>query len=125
MVAPTNPSDQAMGMGFLAHWIVTAVAIVVAEKLVPGIHVSGLLPLALAALALGLINAFVKPVLQLLSFPLSVLTLGLFYLVVNAACFGLAAFLVPGFAVASFGPAFWGALVVALVSCAFGALARR
>jgi putative membrane protein len=112
-------------MGFLAHWIVTAVAIVVAEKLVPGIHVSGMFPLALAALVLGLVNAFVKPVLQLLSFPLTVLTLGIFYLVVNAACFGLAAFLVPGFAVASFGPAFWGAAVVSLVSWAVGALARR
>lgn len=125
MLASTIPSDQATDMGFLAHWVVTAVAIVVAEKFVPGIHVSGLVPLALAALVLGLINAFVKPVLQLLSFPLSVLTLGVFYLVVNAACFGLAAFLVPGFAVSSFGPAFWGALVVALVSWAFGALARR
>ena len=105
--------------------VVTAVALVVADKLVSGINITGLAPLALAALALGLVNAVVKPVLQILSLPFTVLTLGIFYLVVNGACFALAAFLVPGFAVASLGPAVLGAIVVSLVSWAIGWILRR
>ena len=70
---------------------------------------------------LGFVNAVVRPVMTLLTLPLTVLTLGLFYLVVNAAAFGLAAALVPGFSVASFWSALLGALVVSLVSWVVGA----
>lgn len=112
-------------MRFLAHWVVTALALVVAEELVAGIHVGGLFPLVLGALVLGLVNAVVRPLLQLLSLPFTLLTLGLFYLVVNGVCFALAAALVPGFAVASLWPAILGALVVSLVSWAVGTLASR
>ena len=111
-------------MRFFVHWIVTAVALVAADKLVDGIQISGFVPLVLAALALGLVNAIIKPVLQTLSLPLTVLTLGIFYVIVNGVCFGLAAFLVPGFAVASLGPAILGALVVSLVSWLLGWVLR-
>jgi putative membrane protein len=72
--------------------------------------------LVVAALVLGLVNAVVRPVLVLLTLPLTMLTLGLFYLVVNGIAFGMAAALVPGFSVASLGSAVMGALVVALIS---------
>jgi len=103
-------------MGFLAHWIVTGISIVAAQRLIGGIYIAGFGSLALAALVLGLVNATVKPVLQLLSLPLTVLSLGFFYIVVNGICFGLAAFLVPGFRVDSLGSAMLGSLVVSLVS---------
>ena len=101
---------------FLIHWLITALALAVAARLVPGIHVPSLLVLLFSALVLGVVNAIVRPVLVILTLPITVLTLGLFYLIVNGAAFGLAAALVPGFTVASLGSAVGGALVVGLVS---------
>lgn len=107
---------------FLVHWLVVALGLAAAAYLVPGVMVSSGTALAFGALALGFVNAVVRPVMTLLTLPLTVLTLGLFYLVVNAAAFGLAAALVPGFSVASFWSALLGALVVSLVSWLVGAL---
>jgi len=101
---------------FLLHWLVTAVALAIAVRLVPGLRVASAGVLIAGALVLGLVNAVIRPILVLLTLPLTVLTLGLFYLVVNGAAFGLAAALVPGFSVASLGSAVLGALVVAVVS---------
>jgi len=109
---------------FFIHWVITAVALAVGARLVPGIHVSSLPVLLLAALVLGLVNAVVRPVLVVLTLPITILTLGLFYLVVNGIAFGLAAALVPGFTVASLGSAIGGALVVALVSWLLGFILR-
>ena len=109
---------------FVIHWIITAVALAVGARIVPGIHLSSLPVLLLSGLVLGLINAFVRPVLVVLTLPITILTLGLFYLVVNAAAFGLAAALVPGFTVASLGAAVGGALVVGLISWVLGWLLR-
>ena len=107
---------------FLIHWLVTAVSLAVGARLIPGIHVSSLAVLLLASLILGLVNAFVRPVILVLTLPLTILTLGLFYLVVNGLAFALAAALVPGFTVASLGSAVGGALIVSLVSWAIGSL---
>jgi putative membrane protein len=109
---------------FILHWLVTAIALGAAAYVVPGIHVASGPTLAMAALALGFVNAVVRPLIVLLTLPLTVLTLGLFYLVVNGAAFGLAAALVPGFQVASFGSAIGGALVVAIVSSLLSWLMR-
>jgi putative membrane protein len=109
---------------FLIHWLVTAIALAVGARLVPGIHVGSLGVLLVSGLVLGIVNALVRPVLVLLTLPITILTLGLFYLIVNAAAFGLAAALVPGFTVASFGSAIGGALVVSLVSWVLGWLLR-
>jgi putative membrane protein len=103
-------------MGFLAHWVVVAVALWVAANVVPGVTVTSLTALAIGALVLGFVNAVIRPVLQLFALPITFLTLGLFYFVVNAAAFGLAAALVPGFSVASFTSALLGAIVVGIVS---------
>jgi putative membrane protein len=101
---------------FFLHWLVTAAALGIAARLVPGIQIGSAGVLVGAALVLGFVNAVVRPILVVLTLPLTVLTLGLFYLVVNGAAFGIAAALVPGFSVASLGSAVLGALVVALVS---------
>src|SRR6185295_5976783 len=109
---------------FLIHWVITAIALAVSARLVPGVHVSSLFVLFVSGLVLGAVNALVRPFLVLITLPITLLTLGLFYLIVNAAAFGLAALLVPGFTVASLGAAILGALVVSLVSLALGWLLR-
>ena len=103
-------------MGFLVRLIVNAAALWVAAQLVPGIVVTGLVPLLLAALVLGLINAIVRPVLLVLTFPLTLVTLGLFIFVLNAFCLWLTSRLVPGFEVQTFWSAFLGSLVISVVS---------
>ncbi len=105
-------------MGFLAQLLITAFALWAATQMVPGIAVRGLPSLLLAALIFGLVNAVVRPVLVFVSFPLTILTLGLFLLVINAAMLGLTAALLPGFRVDGFGPALFGSVVVSLVSWA-------
>jgi len=107
---------------FLIHWLVTAAALAVCTRLVPGITVSSTQTLLVSALVLGLVNAVVRPIMVLLTLPITVLTLGLFYLVVNGAALAIAAGLVPGFRVASLGSAILGALVISLVSYLLGRL---
>lgn len=107
---------------FLAHWLVLAVALWVTAQLVPGVAVTGWGALAAGAAVLGIVNTVVRPVLTFLTFPLTILTLGLFYFVVNGAAFALAAALVPGFDVRSFGSAILGALVTGLAAWVVGAL---
>lgn len=110
-------------MHFLIHWLVVAAALWVAAYLVPGVHFSSTSTLLLAALVLGLVNALVRPILFILTLPITVLTLGLFYLVVNGLAFALTAAVVPGFTITSFGNAILGALVVSVVSWILGSIA--
>lgn len=112
-------------MTFLTHWLITALALAVAAYVLPGIHVASWTALAVAALVLGFINAIIRPVLVLITLPITILTLGLFYLVVNGLAFALAAAIVPGFDIDSFGWAVLGALVVGFASWFVGAVARR
>jgi putative membrane protein len=116
-----SATEDAM-LSFLVHWAVLAIALLVAVRLVPGVAVNSYATLAVAALVIGLVNAFVRPVLVLLSLPVTVLTLGLFYLVVNGACLMIAAALVPGFRVDGCLPAILGALVIGLVGWLVGML---
>jgi putative membrane protein len=109
-------------LSFLVHWAVQAAALYVAARLVGGIQLSSNTTLVIAALVIGLVNATVRPVLTLLSLPLTILTLGLFYLVVNGACLMLAAALVPGFQVHGCVAAILGALVMSLVGWALHAV---
>jgi putative membrane protein len=107
--------------GFLIRLAIGAFGLWVAERLVPGVTIDGLATLILAALLLGVVNAVVRPVFVLLTLPLTLLTLGLFLLVVNAAMLGLVALLLPGMHVAGFGSAVLGSIVVSLVSWAASA----
>jgi len=108
-------------MGFVIRLLVNAGALWVAAQLVPGFVIAGVNPLVLAALVLGVINAIVRPVLVLLTLPLTLITLGLFLFVLNAFCIWLTSRLVPGFEVQTFGSALLGALVVSVVSWIFTA----
>lgn len=101
---------------FLIHWLFTGIALAVTAHFVPGIVVSSTAALVFGALILGLVNAIVRPVLVVLTLPITLLTIGFFYLIVNGVAFALAAGLVPGFAVASFGASIVGALGVSVVS---------
>lgn len=105
---------------FLSHWLVLALALATTAWLLPGVHISSGAALAIGALVLGGMNALVRPVITLLTLPLTVLTLGLFYLVVNGASFGLAALLVSGFAVDGLGTAILGALITSIASTVLG-----
>lgn len=100
--------------GFWARLLVTAVGLMIASGLVSGIAFSGLGSLFFAALVLGCVNAVVRPVVVLLTIPFTLVTLGFFLFVVNAAMLGLTAFLVPGFSVAGFGSALFGSIIVSI-----------
>ena len=109
---------------FLLHLGITALALAASAHFVPGVHVNSGLALLVAALVLGFVNAIVKPILVVLTLPITIITLGIFYLVVNGIAFGIAAALVPGFTVATLGSAIMGALVVSIVSWLVGWLTR-
>ena len=96
--------------------MITGLGIWLAAYLVPGVSATSTGALIWAAIALGLINAFVRPVLVLLTLPFTILTLGLFLLLLNAAMLNLAGWFVDGFEVVGFWNAVFGAIVVSLVS---------
>lgn len=106
---------------FLAYWLTTAIALGAVAWILPGVYIKSLPALAVSALVLGVVNAVVRPVLVVLTLPLTFLTLGVFYLVVNGVVFSLAAWLVAGFEVRSFGWAVLGAILAGFVSLFIGA----
>lgn len=103
-------------MGFVLRVVVNAVAIYFIAAIVPGIEITGFLTALGAGLVLGLVNAVVRPILILLTLPVTVVTLGLFLLVLNGLCLWLTSLVVEGFEVHGFWPAVFGALLVSLVS---------
>ncbi|NJK63133.1 MAG: phage holin family protein [Synechococcaceae cyanobacterium SM2_3_1] len=101
----------------LAQWLLVAFSVIVTDWVLPGITLSGFGGALIAAITIGLVNTLVKPFLQLITLPISFLTLGLFLLVVNAICLSLAAFLAgDAITIDGFGWAFLGAIVLSLVS---------
>ena len=108
---------------FLVRWLVTTLAVALAVEFT-GMHAEGWLPLVGMALVLGIINAFLRPVLLFLSIPFIIVSLGLFILVVNALLFWLAGELVRGFHVDGFWNAFFGSIIVSLVNWALSAFTR-
>ena len=109
-------------MRLLLHWILSAVALMSVAHLVPGFYIRSFGAALIAALVIGLVNATLGFFLKVLTFPFIILTLGLFWFVVNALMLIVASKLVPGFVVAGFVPAFWGAIVLALLNLVFRAL---
>ena len=103
-------------MRLILRVLLNAFALYVADYFLDGIALAGVIPAVVGGLVLGIVNAIIRPVLIVLTLPFTLLTLGLFIFVVNAICFGLAAALVPGFAVGGFWYAFGGALIVSVVS---------
>ncbi len=109
----------------IVHWLLSALALVIVAHLVPGFWISGFKAALIAAVVIGLINATLGAFLKLITFPLTILTLGLFWFVINAAMIELAAHLVNGFEIRSFGAAFVGAIVLAIVNLVLKALVPK
>ena len=100
----------------LLNWALSALAVWIVAHLIPGFRVSGWVAALIAALVIGFVNATLGIFLKIVTFPLTLLTLGIFWLVINAAMIELASAIVPGFRVDTFGAAFWGAIVLSLVN---------
>jgi putative membrane protein len=103
-------------MRLLLHWVLSALAVWIVSRIVPGIYVSGLTAALIAAAVIGLVNATIGFILKILTFPLTILTLGIFWFVINALMLELASAFVPGFVVRNFVAAFIGAIVLSIVS---------
>jgi len=107
-------------MNLLIRLIISTLAIVAAAKFVPGVAVDSWTTAVIVAIVLGILNTFLKPILQILALPITILTLGLFYFVINVLIIYLAANLVTGFSVTGFIPALMFGLVVSVVSGILG-----
>ena len=103
----------------LINWVLSAASLLIVAYVVPGFEVSGFLAALLAAIVVGLVNSTLGAILKFVTFPLIILTLGIFWLVINAVMLELASWLSPGFEVHGFGAAFLGAIVLALVNLLF------
>ena len=110
---------------FLQRWVVTTLAVLVAAQVVKGIHFDTTATVLVASLLLGFLNAFVRPILLLLSLPLLLVSLGLFIVVINALLLLFVGEIVKGFTVAGFWPAVWGSVVISLVSMVMNLLLGR
>jgi putative membrane protein len=109
----------------LANWLLSAVALLIVSHVVVGFQVDTLGTALIAALVFGLLNATVGLLLKLVTLPVVILTFGIFLLVVNAIVLELASGFVPGFHIRSFGAAFWGAAVLAVIQMLFRFLVRE
>lgn len=106
----------------LAHWVLSALCLLLVSRFVPGFVVSGLGSALLAAVVIGLVNGTLGLLLKLISLPLIIITFGLFWLVINALMLEFASLFVPGFTVRGFAPAFWGAIILSLLNFAVRAI---
>lgn len=107
-------------MLLIVRWALNAIALMLVPEVVMGIHVQSYPTALVAALLIGLLNALVRPVLVLLTLPITVLTLGLFILVINALLFWLTSELVAGFIVQNFSSAIWGAILYSVLTWLVG-----
>jgi putative membrane protein len=111
-------------LNFALTWLVAAVSLVITAKIVPGLVISSFTAALFAAVLIGFVNAIVRPIITLLTLPLTILSLGLFLLVINAISLSLAGWLAGvfdiGFKVSGFWPAFFGAIVLSIVSGLIG-----
>jgi putative membrane protein len=111
-------------MRLIAHWVLSALCILAVARFVPGIVVRGFGTALLAAVIIGFVNGTIGLLLKILTFPLIVLTFGIFWFVINALMLKFASLLAPGFYVQGFAPAFWGAIVLSLLNIAVRQILR-
>lgn len=109
---------------FILTWLATAVSLLITDHFVPGFRIDSFSAALIGAVVLGVVNAIVRPILTLLTLPLTIITLGLFLFVVNAFTFWLVAALTPGFYIAGFLTALTGAIVLTIVSTIVSWLVR-
>ena len=112
-------------INLLVQWVLYAVALLIVSRIVPGFDLVGLWPALIASLVIGLLNATLGFLLKIITFPITILTLGLFLLVINAMMILLASHIVTGFHVNGWIPALWGAVALALVGIAVHAGSKR
>ena len=105
-----------MRIGLLIRWLILTIAILITAYLIDGIQVAGFFSAFFAAAILGLLNAFFRPILLILTLPINILSLGLFTFIINAMLLKMVSGLIPGFNVYGFWPAVFGSLFVSLVS---------
>lgn len=105
-------------MTLLLKWVILALSIMFVGWIIPGISISSFFTALIAAIAIALVNVFIKPVLIFLTLPINILTLGIFILVINAVLFMFVAYLVPGVEVDGFWSAFLGAIVLSILAIA-------
>jgi putative membrane protein len=103
----------------LLNWLLSTVALLVVTRIVPGFEISSFWVALLAAVVVGVINATIGFILRIITFPLTIVTLGLFWFVVNALMLKLAAGLVPGFSIVGFFPALLAAFVLSIINLLF------
>lgn len=103
-------------MYFIVRWLISVAALLAVVHIVPGVRFENTGAMIVAALVIGLLNSFLRPVMVLVTLPLTILSLGFFTLIINAAIFYLASKFVYGFVVASFWSAFWASLVFSVIS---------
>jgi len=103
-------------MKLILRWLLNAIAIYIIAQYLPGLSVGGFYSALIVVFVLGLINAVIRPILLFFTLPINILTLGLFTFVINGLLFWFASTIVKGFEVAGFWPAFWGALLLSIVS---------
>lgn len=111
-------------MHFLIRLIVNAAALLLVAYYLPGVSVTGVIGALIAAFVLGVVNAILRPILVLLTLPIQLLTLGLFTLVINGVLFYWVGHMGIGLVVDGFGPAFWGAIVLGIVSWLLSSVLR-
>ncbi|MDH4379135.1 MAG: phage holin family protein [Vampirovibrionales bacterium] len=107
-------------LAWIFNWVVSALAVMLVAYIIPGIHVDGFMAALIAAVMMAVVNTLIAPIVGLLALPVTIVTLGLFGWIINAAMFGLAAYLVPGFSVDGFLPALIGSAVLAIVNGVLG-----
>jgi putative membrane protein len=113
-------------MRLLLNWLLSAISLLIVSRVVPGFYVQGFKAALIAALVIGLVNATLGLLLKLITLPLTLLTLGLFWWVINAMMLMFAStLLAPDFIVRGFWPAFWGAIVLSLINMVLKSLARE
>jgi len=111
-------------MSLIIRWIINTLALFVVVTIVPGFHYHSIVSLAIAAAVLGLLNAIVRPILFVLTLPLTIVTLGLFLVVLNAIMLEMTSWVVPGFRINGFGWAIVGAVVLGIISLVTSRIGR-
>ena len=109
----------------IAHWVLSALCILLVARFVPGFVVRGFVTALLAAVIIGFVNGTIGLLLKILAFPLIVLTFGIFWIIINALMLKFASLFVPGFDVQGFAPAVWGAIILSLLNIAVRQVLRR
>ena len=109
----------------LAHWVLSALCLLLVARYVPGIYVKGLFTALIAAVVIGLVNGTLGFFLKIVTFPLTVITFGIFWFLINALMLKFASLFVPGFVVTGLWPAFWGGIILSLLNMLVRQLLRR